>query len=321
MAVELTLLSGAPLELMPGLPFDYTGPVISGAVAVNARNNFGGLALQELTGENYSIRFTIGKFLKRVRATGWIHARGLYSCFMLQSGTRKHIESLGKQHLRENHYTSFFTEPTGCSALFEKNEEFRAIDFFYSPRLVEELLPFFPELKAILESSGMMIPPQARRILPCMNEIIQQILHCPYNEQSRQFYFDLKVRELLYQTFEITFNQKKRVYHFNPSEVRRIHEAKAILEKHISQKPPSIRSLSRQVALNEFKLKIGFRKYFHAGMSEWLHEQKMLYSHHLILTTNKPVKEICLMVGYPLTTNFITAFRKYFGYTPASLRK
>lgn len=79
--------------------------------------------------------------------------------------------------------------------------------------------------------------------------------------------------------------------------------------------------LARQVALNEFKLKTGFRKYFDSGIFEWLMEQKMQQAKKLILNTNKPVKEISAMVGYPRTTNFITAFRRQFGVTPGALRR
>jgi AraC-like DNA-binding protein len=41
----------------------------------------------------------------------------------------------------------------------------------------------------------------------------------------------------------------------------------------------------------------------------------------LLLTTNKPIKDICSSVGYPRITNFITAFRRRFGVTPGSLRR
>jgi AraC-like DNA-binding protein len=34
-----------------------------------------------------------------------------------------------------------------------------------------------------------------------------------------------------------------------------------------------------------------------------------------------PIKQICVLTGYARMTNFITAFRKKFGYTPGSLRR
>lgn len=322
MAIELTLSHDGPLEFQPGLPSNYSGPILRGASAFSTKTNLAELVLQELTGENYSIRFLIGRFLKKVYATGWIHTHGLYSYFMLKNGTRKQFDTIGKLHLRQDQYACFYTESTDCSAVFEKNKEFRALDFFYSPKLLEELLPYFPELKTVIAASpGLILPGKASWALPSMKEITNQILNCPFDEATRQFYFDIKVRELLYQILENAYKRKTTAQSFTPWEIKKVHDARDILETYISKKPPLIKSLAKLVALNEFKLKTGFRQYFNAGIFEWLLERKMQHARELILTTNIPIKEICGMVGYPLTTNFITAFRRRFAVTPGALRR
>ena len=322
MSIELTLSHDGPMEFQPGLPPGYSGPILRGAIALSAKTNLAELVLQELAGENYSIRFIAGRFLKKVYASGWIHTQGLYSYFMLKNGTRKHFNTIGKLHLRQDQYACFFTEATDCSAIFAENREFRALDFFYSPKFLEELLPFFPELRtAMLPSPGMILPGKACWIPSSMKEITNQILNCPFNEATRQFYFDIKVRELLYQVLENAYKRKFTDQSFTPWEIKKIHEARDILESYIPKKPPLIKSIAKQVALNEFKLKAGFRKYFNAGIFEWLIERKMQYARELILTTNIPIKAICSMVGYPLTTNFITAFRRRFSVTPGALRR
>jgi AraC-like DNA-binding protein len=320
--MELILSNGAPLKFEPGLPSDYSGPILCGATSFQAKSNVAELVIQELQGEYYTIRFLIGKFLKKINAKGWIHSNGLYSYFMLKNGTRKRINTIGNLHIRQDQYACFYTESSDCSAVFEKTNEFRALDVFYSPKLLEELLPFFPELKKVLiSSSGIILPGKPCWSLPSMKEIINQILNCPYDEATRQFYFDLKVRELLYQLLETAFKTNQLQQSFTPFEVARIHDARDILESYISKKPPSIRSLSRKVALNEYKLKTGFKQYFNASIFDWLMERKMQHAKQLILTTNRPIKDICTMVGYPRTTNFITAFRRRFGMTPGSLRR
>lgn len=322
MALELTLTHDERLDLQYGLPPDYSGPILRGAITLSTKTNLAELVLQEIPGENYSIRFISGKLLKRIYAKGWIHTLGLYCYFMLKNGLRKRFDSIGKLHLRQDQYACFFTESTNCSAVFEKNDEFRALDFFYSPKFLEELFPFFPELQTVTQAlPGMILTDKARWALPSMKEITNQILNCPYDEATRQFYFDLKVRELLFQILENTYKKKPDEKMFTPWETAKIHEARTILETYISKKPPSIKSLSKQVALNEFKLKNGFRQFFNAGIFEWLWERRMQHARQLILTTNIPIKEISAMVGYPLTTNFITAFRRRFGITPASLRR
>lgn len=322
MNIELTLSNDSLLEFQQGLPPDYRGYLLKGSSAMFAKTNFAEIVLQQLTGIDYYIRLSTGRLLKKIFAKGWAAEYGLYSNFILKNDARKELQSLGKFHLRKDQYICYLTNETNSSVLFNKEEDFSTIDFFYSPRLLQELVPFFPELRQLLQDSPQTIlNGKGGWAVPSMKEITNQILDCPYDEKTRQFYYDLKVRELLYQLLEISFKRSTNSNFFTPFEISRIHEARSILERSIDKKPPSIKSLCRQVALNEFKLKTGFRKYFNSGIFEWLLEQKMQQAKNLILNTNKPVKEIASLIGYPRTTNFITAFRRQFGFTPGSLRR
>lgn len=318
---ELILSNGELLIFKPGLPSGYNGPLLTGSIASHAISNSVKLFVQELITELYTIRFSLANILKKITATSSLQSNGLYSYFMLKNNLRKDIGSIGKLHLRQDHYCLFFTEATLCKATFEKDNDFRTIEIFYSPQLAREFIPFFPELENVLNGGSTSLPDKACWSLPAMNEITTQLLNCEYNESTRQFYFDLKVRELLYQLLENTYSRKPGTYNFTPWEIARIHDAKKILLEHVSKKPPTIRALARKVALNEFKLKKGFKQTFNMGMFEWLMEQKMKLAKELILTTNKPIKDICTMVGYPRVTNFITAFRRRFGLAPAALRR
>lgn len=322
MNIELTLPNDSILEFQPGLPTDYKGPLLQGSAAMSAKTSFAEIVLQQLNGVNYFIRLSTGRFLKKISAKGWAAQYGLYSNFILKNEARKELATIGKFHLRKDQYICYLTKETTCSVLFGKNEDFKTMDFFYSPKLLRELVPFFPDLKHLLqESPQTILNGKGGWSIPSMKEITNQIIDCPYDESTRQFYYDLKVRELLYQLLETSFRRDIRSYHFTPFETARIHEARSILKEYIGKKPPSIKSLSKEVALNEFKLKSGFRKYFHSGIFEWLMEEKMQQAKQLILNTNKPIKEIASMVGYPRTTNFITAFRRQFGVTPGALRR
>lgn len=304
------------------MPAAFKGPLLKGATCSSTHTPLVEITQQKLVGEGYSICLFLGNFLKRMSTTGWIHTEGMYNISMLKNSNRKNLKGQPKIHIREDQYASFYTQPTAYTTLIEEHKEFRMLALFYSPQLLQELTPYFPELKSII-GSGLttMITRKPFWIPFSSKEIINQILNYPYNESSRQFYFDLKVRELLYQILESSFNRKGTDLHFTPWEVSKIHKAKDILKEHIAKKPPSIRELSKLVALNEYKLKRGFHQYFNAGMAQWVQEQKMQHSKELILNTNRPIKEICALVGYPLTTNFITAFRKHFGMTPSELRR
>jgi AraC-like DNA-binding protein len=322
MDIELSLPNNSILEFQPGLPLDYKGAILRGANAVSVKTNLAEIVLQKLVGENYFIRLSTGRLLKKLTVKNWGSQFGLYSNFVLKNEARKEINTLGKFHLRKDQYLSFFTHKVNCKVYFEKTEDFKTLDIFYSPKLLEELVPFFPELKPLLaECPQTILGGKGGWSIPSMKEITNQILDCDYDEATRQFYYDIKVSELLFQLLNTSFKTNHKTHYFTPFETARIHEARNILEKYIDKKPPSIRSLSKQVAINEFKLKSGFRKYFHSGIFEWLMEQKMQHARQLILNSNKPIKEIASLVGYPRTTNFITAFRRKFGATPGALRR
>ncbi|MBX2920902.1 MAG: helix-turn-helix transcriptional regulator [Chitinophagaceae bacterium] len=319
---KLSAENGEPFVFVNNLPDNYNGPMLAGAVCYSARSSHSELVLQELQGDEYGIRLLAGKFLKKLYAKGWIHTEGLYSCLMLKNNMRKKMVSLGETHLREGQYCCFYTQPSDCCSFFEEGKEFRMFDLFYSPLLLEELVPVFPKLKSVVGADpGTLITLKPFWLPLTIRDITNQILRCPYDETTRQFYFDIKVKELLYCMLENVFKQDADKLSFTPWEIDCIHEARKILKEHISSKPPSIRKLAKLVALNEYKLKKGFHQYFHTSIGQWMQEEKLQYSRELLLNTNKPIKEISHLVGYPLTTNFITAFRKHFGVTPGDLRR
>jgi AraC-like DNA-binding protein len=320
--MELTLSNGNLLEFQNGLPANFSGPVLLGAASYQAKSNLTELVIQELKEDSYSIRYILGRFLKKIDARGWIHSSGIYSNFMLKGDARKHIHSIGKLHIRENQFVCFYAEESTCSAVFDKNKEFRILDLFFSPTLLEEIYPYFDGLKQLVEeSNGHIFPGIPGWCLPSMQEIIGQILHCPFDEPTRKFYFDLKVRELLLQMLDFSYKSARYKVVYSPADSFRIHQARDILADYVDRKPPALKWLCKQVGLNQFKLKHGFRQYFHLNMFDWLFDRKMVRAKELLLTTDRPIKEIAALVGYPRTTNFTTAFRRKFGMTPGSLRR
>ncbi len=324
MAVTFNLLPDGTqsLTLMPGLPADFRGPFLTGADCTYGISRSSQLVLQELRGEGYGVRFVIGRLLKSLHMTGWIHAEGLYSRLVYKGGTRSQSINPDGKYTREGQYCCFYAQPSDCQIIFEEEKECSMLDLFYAPHLLSELVPYFPQLETeIKKGIPTFITPESYSMPVAIRESVNQLLNCPYDVNTRQFYFDLKIREILYQILENIFRRDSAQLSFTPWEVSRIQEVAEILKQHITTKPPSVRKLSRLVSLNEYKLKQGFRKYFSTSIGKWMYEQKMQYSRELLLHTNKPIKEISRDVGYPLTTNFITAFRRRFGITPGELRR
>lgn len=316
-------ISGINLpEVEDKLPLDYNGPVIKGAVVNAIKNNRTSLIVQELQYEDFGIRLSSGECYKKVEAKGWHSADGLYGSFMLKNGIRKKISTIGKVHLREGHHMLAYIGNADCSGSFDRKNEFQILDIFYTPQLFHQLEACFPDLSSALNiESPHIVGGRTYWTPPAFREIYGQLLNSPFEINTQQFYFGLKVREILLLVLQNSLLLNKVPLSFTPYEVARIHEAKSILESHIDKKTPTIRELSKMVAINEFKLKLGFRKYFGSGIFGWLTTQRMYRAKQLLENTNQPIKEIAALTGYPRITNFITSFRRQFGITPGAIRR
>jgi len=154
---------------------------------------------------------------------------------------------------------------------------------------------------------------------PAMQGLLRQLLNCPYQGMTRQFFLQSKVLELLgLQLAEIHQNQSL----FSPNcklsraDLDVIYYAEEILRKHINQ-PPSLLELARQVNLNERKLKQGFREVFGTTVFGYLYQYRMEQAQQLLLQGEMTIQEVANMVGYSSRSSFVAAFKKKFQVSPS----
>lgn len=322
MSLELIIPGINPTNARDYLPVTYTGPVLKGATVKSFQKGETEINLQELFFPDFHIRFISGKSTGKIEARNWIDDEGLCGSFMLKNNIRKKINKMGSVHLCKDHHILSYGTKADCKGTIEHPYVFEMFDIFYSPDMLKQLVEYFPDLSAIIRSrSNQVIGNRAFWTPPLLREIYRQILDCPFDVSYQQLFFELKVREMLLHILKAGLNPCNEDVSFTPYEMARIHEAKNILETYIDKKPPTIKELSRMVAINEFKLKLGFRKFFNTGIFGLVTAQKMYRAKQLIEETNKPIKEIAAISGYPRITNFITAFRKHFGITPGVIRQ
>jgi AraC-like DNA-binding protein len=297
-------------------------PALAGSRVLSYKTSQLQLVVKELITELFTIRFNSFRFQKNQAIESVSQKKGIHSRVMLQGELYFSIADIGNIHQRESTVTMIWSGSTHCTALYENGKDYQALDIYAAPGLVEQLSSFYPDLKLDMQS-------EASRLLldkPCfttpeIKKLVTEILDCPYDVSTSRFYFDLKVREYLYVLLEQQLHPKKSRYRFTPYETEQIHKAREILLSGTDKPPLTVHLLARQVSLNEYQLKAGFKHFFNRGVFETFQEARMDRAKDLLLNTNKPIKEISVLTGYPRITNFITAFRKHFGITPASLRR
>jgi AraC family transcriptional regulator, transcriptional activator of the genes for pyochelin and ferripyochelin receptors len=152
---------------------------------------------------------------------------------------------------------------------------------------------------------------------PEMQQVLQRLLHCPYHGLTRHLYLEGLTLEL----FSLQFAQWAEQGQMTPTiglcsdDIERIHQAKAILSQNLMH-PPSIMGLARQVGLNDYKLKLGFRQVFETTPFGYLRSQRLELAQHLLGSTELTVEQVAIAVGYQSRSSFTAAFRREFGTAP-----
>ena len=103
-------------------------------------------------------------------------------------------------------------------------------------------------------------------------------------------------------------------------QMHKMMEVREILVKDLS-KHYSIEVLAHMVDLNTFLLKTQFKATFGKSIYAYLLYERMEFASKYLIYSHTEVREIALLCGYKWPTNFIAAFRRVKGETPAEHRE
>lgn len=82
----------------------------------------------------------------------------------------------------------------------------------------------------------------------------------------------------------------------------------------------TITELATRCAMNEFKLKVGFKQLYGSSIYDFLQQKRMELGLKLLTATDEPIREIARRCGYGYSSNFIAVFRKYYKMKPTDYR-
>lgn len=149
--------------------------------------------------------------------------------------------------------------------------------------------------------------------------LLNDILTCKLTGELYSIYTQAKALELL--TLELSkLDKKKDEIFLDNYDKEAIHHAREILINNMHN-PPSIVELAKQVHLNEFKLKKGFKQVFNTTPYKLLNEYKMNKAKKLLEEGIYNINEISSIVGFKYANNFTNAFYKEFNIRPKDLMK
>jgi len=160
-------------------------------------------------------------------------------------------------------------------------------------------------------------------ITPKMKMIIREILsHVISDALLSKVFFETKITELFGCQLEQVNSLKNgdRVSELTSTDKEKIRQARQFLVENLTN-PPTITRLSRLVAINENKLKKGFREIFGKSIYNYLLSHRIEKSIGLMEDDQLSLDEIAGEIGYGDSAHFSRAFKKVKGMPPGQYRK
>lgn len=223
------------------------------------------------------------------------------------SGGLQVKHSVGRQHhiLENTHYSQLFADKRITDISIKGDAKLFMICM--AGDMLKNLVPQhdYPLLKAS----------SIRIINPELNDLIQTVVYGEEQLSLHRVLLVSKALQLLFLDLEQLKNDVTTVS-TNKSDLHKLEKAKILIGQNL-QTPYSLIELSRQVGLNDFKLKKGFKEVYGNTVFGYLAELRMEKAKMMLSAAQYTVSEVAHHVGYKNAHHFTVAFKKKFGYLPS----
>jgi AraC family transcriptional activator of pyochelin receptor len=158
---------------------------------------------------------------------------------------------------------------------------------------------------------------------PGMLLLARNILNCPFSGELKNIYLDLQISILLtvaLSSIGVRTGKKRQEMLLKPQDIEKIQATRDYLFQNM-EKPLTLIALAHKMGLNDFKLKKGYKQLYGATLFDDFLHARMQKASQLLTETSDSIVAIAETTGYSNVSSFSVAFKRYFGYTPGTLRK
>lgn len=324
MKITLSSVTYGPIELKPLIPAGLSPLVVPGSIIRSAEGPFGKIMLQEIKAGQFTFFYNVYRIQEDLALDFSTPEKAIFSHIALRGNLRHDLNGIGPVYLKTGQFNFIHFPFVQGTTYLERNNEYHTFDTRYTADQLHELVPYFPFLDSMLQDVAASRPGILFRNNSWINAQIRDLtdyaLCCTFGDDLRRFYFDLKMKEFLLlllaqEQKSLTSPDKMTKSNFDSIQESR-HIIDTRFDAHIT-----LSDIARQVGLNEFKLKSGFRRLFGISMFEYLLKTRMQKARTLLLETRLPIKDVAHRTGYTSKQSFQNAFKKYYDETPGSFRR
>ena len=106
----------------------------------------------------------------------------------------------------------------------------------------------------------------------------------------------------------------------DPRPARWLRQARDLVQDRFAENL-SLRDIALAVGVHPAHLARSFRQQYHCTIGDFVRNLRMEQARHQLTTTDSPLCDIALAVGYSDQSHFTTAFKRHTGLTPSQFRK
>ena len=193
----------------------------------------------------------------------------------------------------------------------------RAVNLFLHANFFNNHLP---NLNAAFDVLKIIQDIDEKTFLQHLNPILVQMLHSPFTGASQYLFLQGKVLEVSAQLMSLLYeNPSDNKVTLTDDDMKQLCTIPDILLTQIAS-PPSIPALARLLAMNEFKLKSGFKQIYGTTIYEYLRKLRIEKA-LMLLSKGTSLQQTAESLGYKSLRGFSDSFQKYCGMTPANWLK
>ena len=153
--------------------------------------------------------------------------------------------------------------------------------------------------------------------------LAKEIYDSPFIGTLNDLYLQSRVYEIIHDELLSIINEdsksKQNRVILSKDDIEALHKIKTLILK--DKKNFSIDELAKKAAINQTKLKYGFKKLFNTTPGNLILETKMYEAKRLLESSEYNVTEVARIAGYKYVQNFSNAFMKFFEVSPKELMK
>ena len=154
---------------------------------------------------------------------------------------------------------------------------------------------------------------------PDLSDKFNELFQRDYSSEIDQFYLKNKTMEIIFYVLE-ELEKNYMLNGLDEEDIKRIKRVENILNKFFYEKI-TIELLAKKVALNQTKLKKGFKQIYNKTIHEYLKDIRLRNAIRYLKTNRYSVKEVASMVGYTNQGSFSYAFSNKYKCLPKDIQK